>query len=149
VWSSDGRYIAWQAIRGDKPDIYRKSADGSGVDEPLSAPKEPNNLTDWTHSGHLIFTMGGDVYAMPVNPDAAGNRTPVPVVQSPAGELGAYVSPDNAIAYMSNETGRQGNLRPAICRRWKHDDRQVDGLERHAWNGALALRQQGAHVRRS
>ena len=46
--------------------------------------------------------------AMPVNPDAAGHRTAVPVVQSPAGELGAYVSPDNRwIAYMSNETGRQ------------------------------------------
>ena len=87
VWSPDGRYIAWQAIRGDKPDIYRRSADGSGW-RTTSAPTEANNLTDWTHSGHLIFTMGGDVYAMPVNPDAAGTRTPVPVVQSPAGELG-------------------------------------------------------------
>jgi Tol biopolymer transport system component len=108
VWSPDGHYIAWQATRDNTSDIYRKSADGSGIDEPLSAPKEANNLTDWTHSGHLIFTMGGDVYAMPVNSDAAGNRTPIPVVQSPAGELGAYVSPDNRwIAYMTNETGRQ------------------------------------------
>jgi Tol biopolymer transport system component len=108
VWSPDGHYIAWQAIRGDKPDIYRKPADGSGVDEPLSAPTAANNLTDWTQSGHLIFTMNGDIYAMPVNPDATGNRTPIPVVQSPAGELGAYVSPDGRwIAYISNETGRQ------------------------------------------
>ena len=61
VWSPDGRYIAWQAIRGNKPDIYRKSADGSGVDEPLSAPMAANNLTDWTQSGHLIFTMNGDL----------------------------------------------------------------------------------------
>ena len=52
--------------------------------------------------------MGGDIYAMPVNADAAGNRTPIPVVQSPAGQLGAYVSPDNRwVAYISNETGRQ------------------------------------------
>jgi len=108
VWSPDGRYIAWQASRGNKPDIYRKPADGSGVDEPLSAPMAANNLTDWTQSGHLIFTMNGDIYAMPVNPDATGNRTPIPVVQSPAGELGAYVSPDGRwIAYISNETGRQ------------------------------------------
>ena len=108
VWSPDGRSIAWQAIRGIKSDIYRKSADGSGVDEPLSAPTGANNLTDWTQSGHLIFTLNGDIYAMPVNPDATGARTPVPVVQSPAGELGAYVSPDGRwIAYISNETGRQ------------------------------------------
>jgi Tol biopolymer transport system component len=108
AWSPDGRYVAWQAFRGGKPDIYRKPADGSGVDEPLSAPNGANNLTDWTHSGHLIFTMNGDVYAMPVNADAAGNRIPIPVVQSPADEFGAYVSPDNRwIAYISNETGRQ------------------------------------------
>ena len=65
------------------------------------------NLTDWTHNGFFIFTLGGDVHAMPVEADATGNRTPVPVIQSPGNERGAYVSPDNRwIAYMSSETGR-------------------------------------------
>ena len=51
--------------------------------------------------------MGGDVQALPVNADASGNRTPIPVIQSPGNERGAYVSPDNRwIAYMSSETGR-------------------------------------------
>ena len=107
VWSPDGRYVAWQSNRGDQPDIYRKAADGSGTDERMGAPKDAVNLTDWTHNGYLIFTLGGDVHALPVEPDASGKRTPIPVIQSPAGERGAYVSPDNRwIAYMSNETGR-------------------------------------------
>ena len=39
VWSPDGRYVAWQSNRGDQADIYRKAADGSGVDERMGAPK--------------------------------------------------------------------------------------------------------------
>jgi serine/threonine-protein kinase len=107
VWSPDGRSIAWQSYRNNTEGIYRKAADGSGVDELLFAKNDVTNLTDWTHNGYLIFTMGGDVQALPVEPDAAGTRTPVPVIQSPAVERGAYVSPDNRwIAYMSAETGR-------------------------------------------
>jgi hypothetical protein len=107
VWSPDGRSIAWQSYRNNTEGIYRKAADGSGVDELLFAKNDVTNLTDWTHNGYLIFTMGGDVQALPVEPDATGKRTPVPVIQSPAVERGAYVSPDNRwIAYMSAETGR-------------------------------------------
>jgi serine/threonine protein kinase/Tol biopolymer transport system component len=108
VWSPDGRFIAWQAARNGTVGVYRKAADGSGVDELLTAAKNATNLTDWTQNGFLIYAMGGDIYALPVNADAAGNHTPIPVVQSPGVEAGAYVSPDNRwIAYMSNESGRQ------------------------------------------
>jgi len=107
VWSPDGRYIAWMGLRNKQMGLYRKAADGSGSDELVAAPQGFGNLTDWTHNGYFIFTMNGDVYAMPADADASGNRTPIPVIQSPASERGAYVSPDNRwIAYMSNETGR-------------------------------------------
>ena len=107
VWSPDGKYIAWMSQRGGAWDFYRKAADGSGADERLGVPPNSSNLTDWTHNGYLIFTMNGDVYGLPVVADASGKRTPVPVIQSPAQERGAYVSPDNRwIAYMSNDTGR-------------------------------------------
>jgi Tol biopolymer transport system component/predicted Ser/Thr protein kinase len=107
VWSPDGRDLAWQSDRTKTMGIYRKAADGSGGDELLISEKGLTNLTDWTHNGYLIFTMGGDVQALPVEADVTGKRTPVPVIQSPAQERGAYVSPDNRwIAYLSNETGR-------------------------------------------
>jgi Tol biopolymer transport system component len=107
VWSPDGRFIAWMSNRGGKWGLYRKAADGSGNDELLAAPDAISNLTDWTHNGFLIFTLGGTLQGLPLSPDASGNRTPVPVIQAAGRERGAYVSPDNRwIAYMSNETGR-------------------------------------------
>ena len=108
AWSPDGRSVAWMSNRGGQWGLYRKAADGSGNDELLAAPKDISNLTDWTHNGFLIFTLGGNLHALPVSPDASGNRTPVLAIQSTGRERGGYVSPDNRwIAYMSNETGRE------------------------------------------
>jgi tRNA A-37 threonylcarbamoyl transferase component Bud32/dipeptidyl aminopeptidase/acylaminoacyl peptidase len=107
VWSPDGRSIAWMSNRAGDYGLYRKAADGSGTDELVAAPKGFSNLTDWTHNGYFIFAIQGDIYALPVDADASGTRTPIPVIQSPSGQRGAYVSPDNRwIAYLSNETGR-------------------------------------------
>jgi eukaryotic-like serine/threonine-protein kinase len=107
VWSPDGRSIAWMSNRGGQWGFYRKAADGSGNDELLAAPKNVSNLTDWTHNGFLIFTIEAKLHALPLSPDASGNRTPIAAIQSTGRERGAYVSPDNRwIAYMSNETGR-------------------------------------------
>ncbi len=107
VWSPDGRYLAWQSDRSKTMEIYRKAADGSGADELLYAASGLTNLTDWTHNGYLIFTIGGNIQALPAEGDATGTRTLVPVIEGQAQERGAYVSPDNRwIAYLSNETGR-------------------------------------------
>jgi Tol biopolymer transport system component/predicted Ser/Thr protein kinase len=107
VWSPDGQSIAWMSNRGGQWGLYRKAADGSGNDELLAAPKSLSNLTDWTHNGFLIFTLDSKLHALPVSPDASGNRTPVPIIQSTGRERGAYVSPDNRwVAYMSSESGR-------------------------------------------
>jgi Tol biopolymer transport system component len=107
TWSPDGRFIAWMSNRGGKWGLYRKAADGSGDDELLATQDGLSNLTDWTHNGFLIFTLGGNLHALPVTADASGNRTPVPLIESTGRERGAYVSPDNRwIAYISNETGR-------------------------------------------
>jgi eukaryotic-like serine/threonine-protein kinase len=108
VWSPDGRWIAWLSSREKQWGLFRKAADGSGVEERLSESETGQGLTDWTHDGHLIYSSMGDVWALPVQPDGAGNRAPIAVVNSPANEAGAYVSPDNRwIAYVSNETGQQ------------------------------------------
>jgi Tol biopolymer transport system component len=107
AWSPDGRHVAWMSNRGGKWGLYRKAADGSGNDELLAAAEGISNLTDWTQNGFLIFTLGGNLHALPVNADASGNRTPIRIIESTGRERGAYVSPDSRwIAYISNETGR-------------------------------------------
>jgi eukaryotic-like serine/threonine-protein kinase len=109
VWSPDGKWVAWQAIRGNEYTLVRKAADGVGDEERLATFRSVIGLTDWSHNGYLIYASMGDIWALPVEADAAGTRTPVAVVKSPANELGAYVSPDDRwIAYLSDETGQQG-----------------------------------------
>ena len=107
VWSPDGKWIAWQSTPNNDAGFFRKSADGSGVDERLDSYQQFRVLTDWTQNGYLIYTSVGDIWALPIAPDATGVRTPVSVVKSPAQEYDARVSPDNRwVAYVSTETGR-------------------------------------------
>jgi Tol biopolymer transport system component len=117
VWSPDGSRLAWISYRGGFAGIYQKAANGSGNDELLYKFQgdAPQALTDWSHDGKfLIYAVQGsagsreDIWALPLAPDAAGNRKPFPVVNTPANENGAYLSPDSRwIAYISNESGRQ------------------------------------------
>jgi eukaryotic-like serine/threonine-protein kinase len=109
VWSPDGKWVAWQAVRGAEFRLVRKAADGSGAEEPLMTSRSLLGLTDWSHNGYLIYSAMGDVWALPVEADTTGKRTPVAVVKSPANELGAYVSPDDRfVAYLSDENGPLG-----------------------------------------
>ena len=125
VWSPDGKWIAWQAVRGTDFGIFRKLADGSGVEERLTTSSSGQNLSDWSHNGFLIFSAMNDVWAVPVEPDGSGKRTPVPVVHSPANEYAAYVSPDDRwIAYLSDEAGPQGSL---FVQPFAPGDRSVTG----------------------
>ena len=109
VWSPDGKWIVWTSNRNNQPSFFRKAADGSGIEERLDTWSAGfRSLTDWTQNGYLIYTSMGDIWALPVAPDATGTRTPVAVVKSPAQEYDARVSPDNQwIAYVSTETGRE------------------------------------------
>jgi len=74
------------------------------------------NLTDWSRDGRFILFQatpsGGqtktDVFALPMGPGTSADRQPIPVIQTPASELGAYLSPDDRwIAYISDESGKQ------------------------------------------
>jgi Tol biopolymer transport system component len=110
VWSADGRRIAWISNRDGSTGIYSKPADGTGTEELLHQFKtRPNSLTDWTRDGRfLVYTDGGDIWALPVSGVPSEQREPVPVIQDKGQQLGAYVSPDQRwIAYISSESGRQ------------------------------------------
>jgi Tol biopolymer transport system component len=107
VWSPDSKWIAWISAPNKMPGFFRKAADGSGVDERLNSYTQFSVLTDWTQSGYLIYTSTDDIWALPIQADSTGTRTPVAVVKSPALEYDARVSPDSRwIAYVSTETGR-------------------------------------------
>ena len=113
VWSPDGRSVAWVGRRGEDAILFRKPADGSGGEEVLYRyPKNTVNIqmSDWSphHGQMLVYARGGDVFALPIGPASGASREPVPLVQTPAVEFGASVSPDGRwIAYLSNETGDQ------------------------------------------
>ena len=113
VWSPDAKRIAWQRLPdGGFSELYVKSADGAGTEQLLYRFDGGPGvlLTDWTSDGRfLVYSRGGDVFALPVDPETtAATRQPIAVVQTPANEFGAYVSPDSRwVAYVSNESGRQ------------------------------------------
>ena len=108
AWTADGsRVIFWE---GTTRAISWKAADGTGEVERLVDP----NLSD---SGVPSITSDGsqmvfwarpnqnvdDIWSMPLS----GERTPVPLIQSPAREDHPRISPDGSfMAYVSNESGR-------------------------------------------
>jgi Tol biopolymer transport system component len=119
LWSTDGSQIIWQSTRGGGWGIYRKASNGSGNEEVLyKSNMFPNGaLTDWSRDGRFVLFHAArsgdgkvtktDVWALPVGPGTSADRQPIPVVQTPASEVGAYVSPDGRwVAYMSDESGK-------------------------------------------
>ena len=119
LWSPDGSQIIWESTRNGGWGIYRKATNGSGNEELLYKGNNFQSmaLTDWSRDGKFILfqgtvtgdgkTTGTDVYALSVGPGTSADRQPIPIIQTPASELGGYLSPDSHwIAYMSNESGR-------------------------------------------
>jgi Tol biopolymer transport system component len=116
LWSPDGSQIIWESARGGTWGIYRKASNGSGNDELLFKSHAGGTfaLTDWTRDGRFVLFQSSvppdqpDIFALPVGPGTSADRQAIPVIQTPASELGGYVSPDDRwIAYMSDESGRE------------------------------------------
>ena len=104
-WSPDGRYVAYEK---DGVGIYRKPANGAGVEELLTRTKGLVCTKSWSPDGHFIIYAqinpgnGADLMAIPAEPDAK----PFIVAKSPATEDQGQFSPDGHwVAYTSNESG--------------------------------------------
>jgi Tol biopolymer transport system component len=108
VWSGDGKRIAFASNRSGKYDLYQLIP-GSGTPEELIYHSDENKFpVSWSGDGRfLLYSVRGvsrEIWALPM--DGAGKRTPVPVLQTPANESAAVLSPDSRwIAYVSDESG--------------------------------------------
>jgi len=109
IWSSDGSRIAFDSARKTFHDLYVKSANGAGGDEPLLETSANKVLCDWSPDGRRIVyasledRTGFDLWVLPVD----GDRTPKPLLVTPFDEVQAQFSPDGRwIAYSSNQSQR-------------------------------------------
>jgi len=110
VWSPDGTTVAFASYReGVMPNLYLKSADGSGEARRLSTAEEPQWPLAFTPDGkYLIYNVWnsetlGDLVVMPLESDEPAK----PFLDTPFWEVSADLSPDGRwLAYNSNESGR-------------------------------------------
>ena len=113
VYSSDGKYIVFSSNRNGVADLYRRAADGSGSDELLYASSLRKTPTAISPDGSvLLFTQAGidtgaDIWTLPLD----GDRTPKPLVVTPALEGNAQFSPDGRwFAYCAQGAGERDQV---------------------------------------
>ena len=107
VWSPDGRSIAFNANLDGPPSVFVKLL-GGGEEHPVTKSGTIQRVDDWMRDGGILYTSGepasgSDIYVTTIN----GGSTK-PWLQTPAGESGARISPDQRwVAYVSDDSGRQ------------------------------------------
>jgi Tol biopolymer transport system component len=114
VWSPDERTVVFASDRKGHLDLYRKSADGSGAEEPLYIDNQEKRPTSISPDGKFLLyhtngdpKTGADLWILPDPLGPPGTAKPYPLLQSQSNERNAQFSPDGHwIAYSSNETGR-------------------------------------------
>lgn len=109
IWSPDGGTVVFASTRNGGPNLYSKSAGGTGMEELLLKSEVGIYPTDWSRDGKYILytqpTGGGDIFALPMT----GDKKPVPLAQSATEESRARFSPNGRwFAYTSYESGGGG-----------------------------------------
>lgn len=115
LWSPDGKWIAYDSLRADRFNLYRKRSDGSGEEELLWAgDKDQSSPDSWSRDGsNIIFSRHLSVTPLPVRHSAGdseiwslplrGDRKPRLLLK---GGADGNLSPDGRwLAYVSIESG--------------------------------------------
>ena len=109
TWSPTGREIAFTSLRTGVWQIFRRDLSGGHLDEQLTSGPGDKLAPDWSHDGkYLVYvqtapTTAEDIWALPLE----GDRQPYPILQTPAIETNAALSPDGQwLAYESPQSGR-------------------------------------------
>jgi Tol biopolymer transport system component len=119
VWTHDGRAVIFSSSQFGGPSaprsLFRQASDGTGTIEQLTQGAVAQFASAVTPDGTAVIFReetppkklgdrpGTDLFLLPL----VGERRPRPLVQTPADELNAEVSPDGHwLAYQSNESGR-------------------------------------------
>jgi serine/threonine-protein kinase len=108
TWTPDGTTLAFISGRGDRRQVYRRNADGTGAAELLlDEPEQIQDVRISTDGRWAVYRTGGggvsDLYARRLDED--GER--IPLVVTPDQETQPALSPDGRwLAYVTLGTGR-------------------------------------------
>jgi Tol biopolymer transport system component len=114
VWSPDERTIVFDSDRKGHQDLYRKSANGSGAEEPLYVDNLEKRPTSISPDGKFLLyhtqgdpKTGSDLWILPDPLGPPDVVRPYSLLQSQSNEqLGQFSPVGHWIAYQSDETGR-------------------------------------------
>jgi Tol biopolymer transport system component len=110
VWSPTGDTIYFRSTRKSPGELFRRSANGIGTDEPLSSDGRGEVPTSVSPDGKtLLYDRNAEQGGVDIWAIALDNPTvkPSPFLATPASEGGAKFSPDGRwVAYQSDESGR-------------------------------------------
>jgi hypothetical protein len=111
VWTPDGRRLAWGvgSVRGAQPNLYWRTADGTGMVERLTESPNVHYPLAVTPDGTRLLLRedgpgtGQDLSVLALD----GERRVTPLIRTAFNERNGEISPDGRwLAYESNESGR-------------------------------------------